>query len=380
MTPIEYAATLDQYDFEYFKSQALDHVPDGVDKREGSIIYDALAPSAYAFAEMVIALQRNILDSYTQTATGEYLDYRGEERGLTRYQATKAVVTAKFLDSQGANTPVEIGDRFASIGASPYFYAVSKLMDDGTAQLTAEVAGDGPNHYLGQILPISPNDQVAYAEIIEMTIPARNTETDDDYRQRILNDYKTGAYGGNIADYQDMIASLGTVGAVQVYPTWEGGGTVKLVILDNDEMPASQQLQTDVKLAIDPADDPGQGIGMAPIGHEVTVVAPTARTIPITMTVQTETGSRTQELVDAVTKVLSDYFESVRHNWAKLLPRTRTYSLMMYRAQMIVAVLAVPGVVNVTDLLIDGQPSDLKLTETAELSELPVLGEVTING
>lgn len=380
MTPQEMADKLAALDFDYWKDKALDKVPNNIDSREGSIIYDALAPSAYSFAEVILYIRQWILDSYTQTATNQYLDYRGQERGLTRIAATAAVVTGRFLDRDGKPANVEVGDRFASIGPLPFFYAVSKVNDDGTGQLTSETTGDAPNHYIGQILPITPNDDVADAQIIEISVPARNVETDDEFRKRILANYNVNAYGGNVADYQDMVAQLHTVGAVQIYPTWAGGGTVKLVILDNDFSPPSEQLIHDVQTAIDPQDMPGDGYGLAPIGHTVTVIGPTERKIDVVVTVQTDGSVQVNEVRTQINDAIEGYFDSVRRTWGSMDISHRSYTLRILRAQIIAAILRIPGIINATDLTIAGGDVDIKMTSTGILSELPVVGEVTVNG
>ena len=52
---------LEKYTFEYLIDSALSRVSDSIDKREGSIIYDALAPACYELAEVYMQL-RSILD------------------------------------------------------------------------------------------------------------------------------------------------------------------------------------------------------------------------------------------------------------------------------------------------------------------------------
>lgn len=59
-------------------------------------------------------------------------------------------------------------------------------------------------------------------------------------------------FGGNVADYKRVVRAIDGVGDLQVYPTWNGGGTVKLSILGADWMPASGQLVEAVQNAVDP--------------------------------------------------------------------------------------------------------------------------------
>lgn len=380
MSPTDLVAQLEQYDFQYFIDKAIDNVPAGIDTRQGSIIYDALAPVAYSYAELVMTLRQIVLDGYVQTATNEPLDWRGQERGVSRYVATSAVVSASFTDSKGAPVAVKVGDRFASIGATPFFYTVTVADTIGTAELTCESVGSEANHYVGQILPITPNDALADANIIEVTAPARDDESDDDYRDRIMAQFSTTAYGGNIADYEQMCASLKTVGAVQVYPTWDGGGSVKLAIINNDFMPAGADLISDVQEAIDPTTNQGKGYGLAPIGHVVTVVAPTSRSIKVSLNIETDGSIDAASLQTQVNTAIEAYFASVRKAWAIRGSVVAGYKVTIFVSQLMFAVLQIKGVINATNLMLDGKAGDVPLTETSATSELPIVGEVTING
>ena len=69
--------------FEELLQGMLDRVPSDVDKRQGSVIYDALAPAAYFLAQQDFQL-RNFIDLvFADTAVGEYLDRCVEAHGLS---------------------------------------------------------------------------------------------------------------------------------------------------------------------------------------------------------------------------------------------------------------------------------------------------------
>lgn len=162
MTPNELAQEFEAKDYDYFLKQMLDRVPENIDKREGSIIYDAVAPAAMTMAEQSLAMANIVRQTYVKTAQDEFLDYRAVEYGTARYPATQTEVKAKFLDDDGNPIDtVEVGDQFASIGETPIFYTVTKINDDLTGEMTADILGTGPNSYLGQILPVTPNDALS---------------------------------------------------------------------------------------------------------------------------------------------------------------------------------------------------------------------------
>lgn len=367
-----------QYDFNYYLEKALARVPDEVDKREGSIIYDAIAPVAYSFAEMAMNMQQVVLNAYLQTANGVYLDYKAAERGTQREPATNARVTAEFTDNKGNPLTIDVEDRFSSTGASPIFYTCSNVLPNGQAELTAESAGIEANGVLGQLLPVTPFDNLGKAEIVEVTVPARDIEDDETLRKRLLSGNEIINYGGNVTDYISFTKELEDVAAVQVYPTWKGGGTVRLVILDNTYNAASQSLVETIQTKIDPQDSPGDGYGTAPIGHTVTVAAPTVRKINISAKIETDSGVTVLDVKEAVNDVINKHFESLRKSWDTLAGE-RGYKLTVYRSQLISAIIGVDGVVNVASLLFDTKEEDVVLTFSNDLQELPIVGAVTLD-
>ncbi len=381
MNPNELADELEAQNFDYWLNLMLDNVSNDIDKREGSIIYDALAPAAMVSAQQSLSLANILRETYIKTAQGEFLDYRAVEHGTNRYTATNAEVKARFNDDDGNPVNVEVGDRFASIAESPIFYTVVKANNDGTAEMQAEEAGTSANSYLGQVLPVTPNDNLAWSEITEVTIPARDEETDDHLRARLLNSNSWVAYGGNVADYLDMTSKIHDVGATQVYPTWDGAGTVKLVILNNDLMPASQTLIKKVKEEIDPEESTTQGYGLAPIDHRVTVVAPEAFEVNITMNVTIAENANIDTIRTNIKASLEELFKSLRKDWSTIdSVNGRGYKLTVYRSKILSRVMTLEGVTNATMPQLNGKDEDLQLVFSNTTSQLPVLGEVTVNG
>ena len=381
MSPNELITEFQSKDYDYFLRKMLDAVPDNVDKREGSIIYDALAPAALVMGQQSLDMANVIKETYIKTASGEFLDYRAIEHGTSRYHATQTEAKAKVLnDKKEPLDNVQIGDKFASIGDSPIFYVVTKINDDLTVELTAEVKGSSANSYIGQILPVTPNDLLSWAEITEITAPARDVESDDHLRARLLSSQSWIAYGGNVADYLDMTSKIDEVGAAQIYPTWNGGGTVKVVILNNDLMPASASLVQKVKNALDPEDKQAEGYGLAPIDHAVTVTAPEKLIVNVDISVKLDDTKVTRYVKDSITKAVEGYFQSLREDWADINQKLgRGYQETIYRSKILSQVMLTEGVVNARLPSLNGKDADIDLIFNNEKSQLPVVGTVTIN-
>jgi len=381
VSPNELIAEFQSKDYDYFLRKMLDAVPDNVDKREGSIIYDALAPAALVMGQQSLDMANVIKETYIKTASGEFLDYRAIEHGTSRYPATQTEAKAKVLnDKKEPLDNVQIGDKFASIGDSPIFYVVTKINDDLTVELTAEVKGSSANSYIGQILPVTPNDLFSWAEITEITAPARDVESDDHLRARLLSSQSWIAYGGNVADYLDMTSKIDEVGAAQIYPTWNGGGTVKVVILNNDLMPASASLVQKVKNALDPEDKQAEGYGLAPIDHAVTVTAPEKLIVNVDISVKLDDTKVTRYVKDSITKAVEGYFQSLREDWADINQKLgRGYQETIYRSKILSQVMLTEGVVNAKLPSLNGKDADIDLIFNNVKSQLPVVGTVTIN-
>ena len=382
MTPDELSESYMAEDYDYWLDLMLENVPDNIDQREGSVIYDALAPAAMVMAQQSLTRANIIKQTYIKTAQGQFLDYRAAEHGTGRYAATQTEVKAKFLDSDGNPiNNVQIGDQFASIGETPIFYTVQKINDDLTGELTADDPGTTANSYIGQILPVTSNDSLSWAEITEIVAPARDEETDDHLRDRLLKADDWIAYGGNITDYLAKLNKISEIGAGQVYPVWNGAGTVKLVIVDNNLMPASAELVKKVKNIIDPVDNESQGYGLAPIDHQVTVVAPTPLKVNISATVNID-GTHGADIVKAKIKIAVDeYFKLLRQSWNTIDAKTgRGYSQTIYRSKILSQIMMVDGVINASVPTLNGSDQDIALVFDNQTSQLPVLGEVKIDG
>lgn len=380
MNPNELADELEAQNYDYWLNLMLDNVPNDIDKREGSIIYDAVAPAAMVSAQQSLSLANIIRETYIKTAQGEFLDYRAVEHGTSRYAATNTEVKAKFNDDDGNPVNVEVGDRFASIAESPIFYTVIKANDDGTAEMQAEEAGTSANSYIGQVLPVTPNDNLAWAEITEIIAPARDAETDDHLRERILKNDAWLAYGGNIADYLDMIHKISEVGAAQIYPVWAGSGTVKLVIVNNDLMPASPDLVKKVKNIIDPENNEAQGVGLAPIDHRVTVVAPEVLKVDVSIQLQLTDQANKVAVEKGIKDMLNELFSELRKDWDTINATVgRGYSLSIYRSRILSKIMLIDGVADSQLPKLNGEDKDIHLIFSNEVSQLPILGEVTIS-
>ena len=78
---------------------------------------------------------------------------------------------------------------------------------------------------------------------------------------------------------------------------------------------------------------------------------------------------------------LEELFKSLRKDWSTIDSVTgRGYKLTVYRSKILSRVMTLEGVTNATMPQLNGKDEDLQLVFTNTTSQLPVLGEVTVNG
>lgn len=352
----------------------LDRVPDSLDKREGSMIQTALGAGAYALEEFYLELDQVQKGACLQTAVGEDLDRLVILASVRRYPASPAVRLGVF------NTDVPLGSRFSTIdGADSVNFTATAREGDGLFQMTCEAPGSVGNRYTGPILPITNIQGLTSAKITGILVAGDDQEDDESLRERAVAALNEQPFGGNVADYKRVVLDIDGVGGLQVYPTWDGGGTVKLSVLGADWMPASAHLVETVQNRVDPPPDQGLGYGAAPIGAKVTVTAPEALTVDVAAAVVPAQGYTLDQLQAPVRRAVEDYLLSARQEWDRPGAGGPTsYSSWVYTARVAAAMLSVRGVVNITGLTVNGSAGDLELTETGLLQQVPVLGEVAL--
>lgn len=343
--------------YELIMNRMLDRVSDQVDKREGSVIWDALAPAAVELQLMYIEFDIILKETFGDTASREYLIRRAKERGITPYPATYALLKGEF------NIDVPIGSRFS---LNELNYSVVEQIGTGVFKMECETLGVQGNKYFGDLIPIEYIDGLQTAKLTELLIPGEDEEDTESLRTRYFESFDTKPFGGNQKDYIQKTNSIAGVGSTKVTPIWDGGGTVKLTILNSEFDKASSELVNTVQQEIDPTKD-GHGVGIAPIGHIVTVNTAEEIAVNITSNIIFDEGysftGQKQNIIDAI----SAYLLELRKEWANQT------NLVVRIAQIETRILAIKGIIDISGTKINGAASNLTLTKY----QIPVMGGVS---
>lgn len=335
--------------YETIRDDMLNEVSDDVDKREGSIIYDTLSKTALPMGEMYSDLSVFLSLVFADTADGEYLERRAAELGVYRRLATPAVRKGIFKDTDDILMDIPLNSRFSFEDVT---FTVTEKISAGEYELIAETAGVIGNEGVGTMLPIEPINNLGSAELIDIINPGTDDESDESLYSRYLIRTQKQATSGNVYHYEQWALSVPGVGGVKVIPTWNGPGTVKVVLLATDKTPASQSIVNDVYNYIE---------SERPIGATVTAESAIALPINVSATITLASGYTLQDAEMQFSDALKEYLKN----------NAFTDELIRY-TQIANLLLDVPPIIDYTDLFVNESVSNIQPGEV----EVGVIGTV----
>lgn len=329
-------------------------VRDDVDKREGSIVHDMLAPPSQEIEMLGFELDAILELGFIDTSQSEFVDRRAVEQGIIRKEALKAAGLLTFTGNENAVIP--IGTRALTEDGAVFITTTYDVITQGSATVEAEavIAGVAGNVGPAEINAIEGNlagiKTVTNAAIFDGGVDG---ETDEVVKGRYLHKVRKPITSGNIYHYELWATEVPGIGAARVYPTWAGAGTVKVVVVSTEGRAPSPAILADVTAHIEE---------QRPINADVTVLA--VKEVPIDVTVNlTLSGSLTAADVQAdVERAFNEYL-------------TGAGSLIRY-SQIANALLDVDGVLDYSGLKVEGGVDNV----TIDAESVAIVGVVALNG
>ena len=360
--------------YENLMKEALARVSDIYDKREGSMIFNGNAPCLAEMAQVYIAIDYFLETTYIHSAPRNFLVKRAADHQIYPEKATAAIHKGKFNAEVPIGTCFSLDDlnfvvkKEASVESNPdepealvFYY-----------ELECETVGSISNTYTGNLIAIDYVPSLSKAEIIECLVNGVDEEETEAFRARVLESLKSIAFGGNRADYRDWVLNRiddekGVKGAkaVKVYPIWNEdinpsalkpssdvtswynsiidsisdakakewltavytaaklgkltvGGAVKVVFLANSEnggyaVPTTEHIEI-VQNALDPKGNEGEGMGIAPIGHVVTVCGAQEQAITIRTNITCK-NCKFEDIKSDIMTAINNYFDELKAEW-----------------------------------------------------------------
>ena len=237
------------------------------------------------------------------------------------------------------------------------------------------------------MIPIEYIEGLETAELTGVLIPGEDEEDTEDLRKRYFDSFNEKAFGGNVQDYLEKTNAIPGVGSTKVTRVWNGdirpadmiptakvktwyegiigtldqevalwlsnvymaaaekklttGGTVLLTILNSDYGVASDTLIQTVQNTIDPAENAGEGYGLAPIGHVVSVKSAKKVTVTLKTKITFDTGYSWSNLQNSIDTAVQDYLLELRKGWAD------TAYLVVRISQIETRLLSIKGIVDI---------------------------------
>lgn len=371
----------------------LSHVPEDLNKREGSLIRTSLAAAAWAIEGLYLDMEYIQKQSFGETATTQYLDYIAEEAGLTRKAAIPAIREGRFNIAPPIDTQFSVMEP----GANVYYTLTKAAVNSPDAsypdtpyvgELTCQTAGSIGNVYSGKLGVVGFVNGLTSAILTGTLIPGEDVETDASLRARYLSAVGRVEFAGNIDAYKKLLLAQTGVGAVQIYPIWNGPGTVLISVVDEDYLPITNtkllELQTLVcPPQLDDATPSAMGYGMAPIGAVVTITRPEQVNLIIkgNITIKSSSSKTIEEIQADAEEKLNEYIMDQCQSWGEMAAwNMASYSLTIYYNKILAVLNNLDGVEVATNVKVNGGTLNITLAQypTTNGQKIPHLYSVTL--
>lgn len=343
-----------QQTYEVIKNRTLDNINLDLDKREGSILNTLASANAMSLAKAYIDMGDIISLGFIEDTFDAYLDKRVNEFGVYRKEGSKAIGEIKVTGDEG--TVINNGTSFLCNDLK--FIMLNDVVigeEDDICYVEAEEVGYkynlSPNSVFTLTEPINGvktlNNETAFKNGVDV-------ESDEDLRKRFVKVVNNPSTSGNKSHYEEWALEVNGVGRAIVYPLWNGNGTVKVMIVGNDNKPVDGDIINNTKLHIEEN---------MPIGCQLTVTTPTNLNVNVVATVELKEGYEISEIKEEFETKLNEYLKTITNE----LTYSKVYGILVNLL----------GVEDIASLTINDNTSNITIAEdkiinvsTIDLSEV----------
>lgn len=334
-------------------NRMINNIPSIYDRTEGSFFYDATRPVAIEMDNLNKKIDSTLAKLFAETAKGEDLDRVCSTRAVYRKKATFAMDKVLLKGALGAK--VKKGDMVASDSLTYIIQEDAEIIALGGINVVVkcEKSGQIGNVPTGAIkgFPVTL-EGIVYVTNEQPFVNGYDEETDEDLRERYFTKIRTPGTSGNIYSYLNWAKEVTGCGDAKVYPLGQGPGTVKIVIVDSNNKPATPELIKAVKDHIDEN---------RPVCSTVFVYSAVEKPIIIDSKIILEDGAEIEKIKAQFKKSIDDYFKSL--SFKNNIIRISKIGTLL---------LSVPGVIDYSNLKLNGQDSNITVLE----NEIPSLNQL----
>ena len=325
--------------FESIRDNILNNISATLDKREGSFTHDMVSSVAGELAKAYINMSDVLSLGFIEDNFDTYLDKRASEFGVYRKAGTKAIGEIKVEGREGAiitnGTLVKAGDL--------YFTVLNdiELPEDNIIYVEANEVGYKYNLLANtEFELVEKNDRIIKLINESDFKNGVDVESDEDLRKRFIKVVNNPSTSGNKAHYEEWALEVDGVGRAIVYPLWNGNGTVKVMIVGNDNKPVTEEIVENCKLHIEEN---------MPIGCQLTIATPSLLDISVKATLELKEGYDLEDVKLDFESRLAEYLKEVTTD----LVYSKVYGLLVNHL----------GVEDITELTINDNNINISISE-----------------
>lgn len=346
---------------EDIQERMMNNLPADIDDMPGGFPYDFTMPTALEKSELIqFHVVRTLMLMFPMWSWGEWLDLHGKQKGVIRKEANQA---SGYVTIEGIPATRIAAGFIVCTPATDVSSSIEYALDEEviipeagkvTVSITATTGGADCNTKAGTVILMSkPIEGITKLYNEEDITGGTDEEDDTAFLERIMEKYESegASFIGNDSDYKRWSKEVTGIGDCIVVPTWNGPGTVKLVLVDSNGRPANDRLvQAVYEHIVSPNDREKR---LMPTGSaDLTVVAADTKLISYSCTKLAYDSSTNLEQVieDFKTAVMKYYTEAKASN---IVRYNKVHSILTN----------LPGVLDFEDLKMNGEEKNVLLNQ-----------------
>lgn len=363
------------YTYEYLLEEVLNNAPEGIDTRQGSIFYDAVSGILIQIARLYDNLDTILNIVSLDTATGDALDAKASEYGITR----KAAIPARYHVTFEGTIP-DVGERFYTNG----IYFVLGRDDQGVYYLEAEIAGEDANNIAAgtAAIPVNTIIDLISATFGEIYTYGEDEEDDDSLRTRVQEKLSGSAENGNKQHYKTWCEEVEGVGLARIFPLWNGPNTVKAVLIDGLGHGTTDAKTAEVQEYVDPATmgytatvdgityvvGDGLGEGVANLGAHFTAYGAMSLQIDVQFNAEIKGGYTKDDVEKEASELIEEHFTELALDWDEDTPLVVRLTTVGYLLS------GMDSIIDYSDLTLNREAVNISIGD----NYVPMLGDVEV--
>ncbi|MDY6154890.1 MAG: baseplate J/gp47 family protein [Terrisporobacter sp.] len=287
--------------YEVIKQRIFDNTNINIDKREGSFLSNMVSPLSEELAKAYINMSDILSLGFIEDTFDTYLDKRVSEFGVYRKQGSKATGEIKVEGQDGATIT-----NGTLIRANDLYFTVLndiELPTDNILYVEANEVGYKYNLLANtEFELVEKNDKVTSLINESDFKNGVDIESDEDLRKRFVKVVNNPSTSGNKAHYEEWALEVDGVGRAIVYPLWNGNGTVKVMVIGNDNKPVAEDIINNCKLHIEEN---------MPIGCQLTVITASLLNVSVKASIELKEGYTLEDIKSDFENNLNEYLKEV---------------------------------------------------------------------